>query len=88
MLFQSQRQGVFVVGPKHPTVVHSLSVISVVLEMMLLPNDEDKEVAAWARSQSEVEVPSGGGTDPLQRVEEVGAELSLKLRLEDHFWRC
>lgn len=59
----------FVVGPKHPTMVHSLSVTSAVLEMMLLPNDEDKEKPAWAMSQSEVEVPSGGGTDPLQRVE-------------------
>lgn len=59
----------FVVGLEPPAVVHSLSVTSVVLGMMPLPGDEDKELPAWARSQSEVEVPSGGGTDPLQREE-------------------
>lgn len=80
----------FVVGLEPPAVVHSLSVTSVVLGMMPLPGDEDKEVPAWSQ------VPEWGGsslwwrnrpTTERRATQEVGAGLPSKLHLEDHFWR-
>lgn len=81
---------VFVVGLEPPAVVHSLSVTSVVLGMMPLPGDEDREVPAWSQ------VPEWGGsslwwrnrpTTERRATQEVGAGLPSKLHLEDHFWR-